>query len=229
MRRVGETLEASNSDAMATKNTTKNTASNSVAADEELHQPKRVVMKPEELEKTAERLYGHSVKKIQEQKKKFDADVEYQFTHNHKTKATSAEPSDAEKAALERLYSQPIERKKRNIEAAEKKQASLVPPSKKVGPEEVDQITDRLFAQAMKRKEQNLATSTKKLYGDDKGEKKLDKEQLGKRVQSLFNEAVDKKKTAMEKLTEQYQWKIDKKTISKEDAKAMADRLSAKQ
>jgi hypothetical protein len=203
-------------------------ATSASAADDDIHQPKRVVMKPEELEKTAERLYGHSVKKIQEQRKKFDEAVEFQASHNGTVKVRKSEPTDAEAKALERLYSQPIEKKKRNLEAAEKKQSALAPPTKKVLPEEVDQITDRLFAQAMKRKQTNLEASTKKLYGADADAKKLDADQLKARVDSLFTQAVEKKKAAVTKLTDQYQWKVESKKISKEEASALGERLAKK-
>ncbi len=211
---------------MASKSSTSKSAA--LAADEDAHQPKRVVMKPEELEKTAERLYGHSAKKAAERRKEFEAAVEFQHTHNHRTPKRAAEPSPEEAKALERLYSQPIEKKKRSLEAAEKKLASQAPPTKKVSPEDVDQITDRIYSQAMRRKQQSLAEIEKKVYGAQQEEKKLDKEQLKTRVESLFTAAVNKKQEATEKLTEKYRWKIEKKTISKDQAAELANRLSSK-
>ena len=199
----------------------------SAAADDDIHQPKRVVMKPEELEKTAERLYGHSAKKIQERRQKFEEDVEFQATHNAKLKAKSSEPTAEEAKALERLYSQPMEKKKRNLEASEKKLAAEVPVSKKVSPEEADQICDRLFTQSVKRKQQSLEAAERKVYQPAE-EKKLDKEQLKTRVDSLFTAAVEKKKTATEKLSEKYLWKVEKKKISKAQIDDLAARLSTK-
>ena len=196
--------------------------------DEDLHQPKRVVMRPEELEKTAERLYGHSSKKMMDRQKEFEAAVNFQATHNVNVKARKAEPTAEEAKALERLYSQPMEKKKRSLEAAEQKQAAQAPTSKKVTQEEVEQITDRVFAQAVRRKEQSMNESEKRAYGAQTEEKKLDKDQLQARVDSLFTKAIEKKNAKMEKLTEQHQWKVEKKTISKDQVAELANRLSAK-
>ena len=190
-------------------------------------QPKKVKMKPEELEKTAERLYGQSAKKIQDQRKKYDEEIDFKWNHNV-PKAVSSERTEAEEKSLERLYKAPMEKKKMNLEKAEKKFEASGSQQKKMDPEELAALGDRLCNQSMRQKQDGIDKATKRVYGTAAEPKKLDKAQLEARVESLYTTAREKKKTADEQLGGKYLWKVDKKTISKADEKALADRLSTK-
>jgi hypothetical protein len=197
----------------------------------DVHQPKRVVMKPEDLEKMADRLYGQSMKVISNRKKEFDDAVTYKASHNDTKYRNHGEVSESEEKALHRLYTQPIERKRANREKQERiaeDQASV--GNKKIQPEEAEQLADRLYAQSMRQKQQSLINSTKRIYGDENAEqKKLSKADFAASVDSLFTTAVQKKKDADEKLTAKYRWKQQQlKPLTKEETAALADRLSTK-
>src|SRR5688572_19330197 len=88
-------------------------------------QQKKIVLTGEQLEKSRERLYQHSLKAILERRSKYDEEVRYQMFHNDpchgnkNQKKLIAELSDKEKQAIVKLYSQPMESKAKSHETLE--------------------------------------------------------------------------------------------------------------
>src|SRR4051812_18347468 len=85
------------------------------------HAPKKVVLSPEALEKTAERLYTRDVKKIQQQRKEFNEAIEFKLHHNDVHKVGAAPLSPKEQAAVTHLYTQAKQRKEQSQEKLSQK------------------------------------------------------------------------------------------------------------
>ncbi len=142
---------------------------------------------------------------------------------------------------INRLYDQSIETKKRKMEKAAKNEEASIPQSRKLTEEEVAESVARQYTQALQvkaTKQEQLKkkflfnphaaaaegsfTSSSALTPRTKAEQKA----IGER---LYGESIAKKKESMEKLLNKYVYSTgpQTKTISTEEAKEAADRLSA--
>lgn len=193
------------------------------------NEPKKRSLSPQQLEKSLERLYTRSVNTLKDRMTEYNKSVEYQVEHNKLKKPPTGELSETEKKAIEHLYTQPLEKKKKGDGAsARKTHQENGPVVKHVTQDEQDAIVDRLYSQAITMRNSQLDASTRRIYGDgSKHGKTLDKEGLASAVESLYTKAMERKKTSDAQLEEKYGWKKieSAKKITPEEAKALAERL----
>ena len=176
----------------------------------------------------AERLYTQSVDRIKKQRNKFEEEIDFMATHNHPAVPTSSDRSTGEEAMLERLYKQPMEKKRITLEKLERKAEAELYVSKKMSRFDVEAMAERLCAHDAK--EQILLKSTRRVYGNPQKPHVLTKPEMDARIDALYTQARQKKKESDEKLREQYMWKkVHSLVISREREKEIAERLSSKQ
>lgn len=195
------------------------------------HEPKKKVLSPEEVEKSLERLYTRSHNVTKQRHEEYVKAVDEQLVHNKLLHVPSGEPTDVEKARIEKLYTQPLEKKKKAMESTRKTTSDHEPKIKHVTPDEQETIVDRLYSQAITSHQQNLTNSVKRVYGDGQSPRKgLDKDGVLASVDNLYTKAIEKKKAADASLEDKYGWKkiTSEKKITPELAKALAERLQSK-
>lgn len=194
-------------------------------------QQKSVKLNKEQLDKSLERLYSRCVNASKEKQVEFEKAVEYQIEHNKLKRVATGEASEAEKKAIEHLYTIPLEKKKKNDASTSKKHQEHSPSVKHVTPEEQEGIVERLYSQALQQHSQELAASSKRVYGDSNPKtKKLDKDGVAAAVETLYTKAIEKKKTADAELEGKYAWKriVSETKVGPDQAKALAERLQTK-
>lgn len=178
------------------------------------------------------RLYDHDVsglKKLVSERQQYIAEGAARLTSKPKRSALTPELEES----VSRLCYEGVAKKKEKLEELEAALLATVPRAKECAlpPDEVEAARERLTT-ATKRDEE-LQSLCEKYHGDVKSVKKLSKSRLEANVASVYTKAMETKTLAMMKAEQEYgdfrSRKAPSKKITRDEEKAIGDRLSKKQ
>lgn len=132
---------------------------------------------------------------------------------------------------MERLYARALEDKRRNDE---KRKATLaqVPgrlPAKKISGSEVESLTVRMYEKQMEHQKLNREKYEKmkeKEVSQQQPKKTLTEEELNDSVARMYTQQSEIRKKNLEKLERKYVPQTESKKLTKDEAKAVGDRLA---
>jgi hypothetical protein len=141
------------------------------------------------------------------------------------------EPSEEQQASIDRLYVGGRDKHNATMAAAEERlEARVVRPKPNArSPDEVAETSTRLYSSA-KGKSASIAKLSSTIYGDDEPAR-LDKEAFDRLIDSVYTTAVSRKAAARAKIAasgKDFREIANKKKLSEDELKAMADRLSTR-
>ena len=174
----------------------------------------------EELEQVSQRLFYQQQERAKQNEEKRKAKLE--AVGLPKRPLTT----EAQEGLVQRIYVAQMDKKRRQQENDEKQRESLMPATKKISETELQESVQRMYYHQKERSQKEREKAAEK-YGMKVDHKRLDKDQQQQMADRL---AKNTKEEAKQKLFEKYIAPMDPKkvTISKDQLKAMADRLCTK-
>eukprot|EP00758_Cryptobia_borreli_P003465 Tbor_TRINITY_DN3765_c0_g1::TRINITY_DN3765_c0_g1_i2::g.2473::m.2473 len=122
----------------------------------------------EDTQAMVERLYGREIIRIEDKRKKFVEDIEFQSKHNDFSyRKIPHSLNEREMEIVKNCYENQMirmEKKKQEQEMARQKEMELM--RKEISEEDAENMKVRLYNQSMENKKRQLEISTKKVYGD---------------------------------------------------------------
>lgn len=190
----------------------------------------------EDLTKSLQRLYDAPQEKRKKKHAQDDEEIVFNRERNRVKHRKNKEPTGQDNEIANRMYTQPLEKKKNLTAKLEQRHHSPLRARKELTPDQTDDVTQRLYNQAIEHKKRLQESCVKKAYGEGQQPKVLDKDRLAESVDNLYQKAIDKKKdkisTLETKFTNEYSWKAEQPglplelpPLSPDKASKMADRM----